>query len=190
MPKFKSWPELRPKHHPSAVLPPVVHLYSVLAAWGEVAPVCQLPSIWAFTPRRGWVWNGRKLPGRAAGFCHWCKTEQRQFVAVDNERLVASAPREQPTVWRRRGLSRGHSMLVRNEEIIVWAKGETLQWLSSALQCKMMLFSVRNRSACRWVACRLCLSVPQSSAVVGLTASVRFSSLILSYRTSLPGLFK
>lgn len=60
-------------------------------------------------------------------FGHQCETVQKQFVAVDNDRLVRSATRAKLAVRRERmPLQRTLQAVVWREEITGWTKGRRL----------------------------------------------------------------
>lgn len=99
-----------------------------LGSWGEAAVVwasCQNipPSIWAIIRGKVGHQMGGNYQVERRGFARRGRRVQRQFVAVDNDRVARGAPRAQLTVRRPRRPLQRTLTLVWREEIIGWTKG-------------------------------------------------------------------
>lgn len=99
-----------------------------LGSWGEAAVVwasCQNipPSIWAIIRGKVGHQMGGNYQVERRGFTRRGRRVQRQFVAVDNDRVARGATRAQLTVRRPRRPLQRTLTLVWREEIIGWTKG-------------------------------------------------------------------
>lgn len=99
-----------------------------LGSWGEAAVVwasCQNipPSIWAIIRGKVGHQMGGNYQVERRGFARRGRRVQRQFVAVDNDRVARGATRAQLTVRRPRRPLQRTLTLVWREEIIGWTKG-------------------------------------------------------------------
>lgn len=99
-----------------------------LGSWGEAAVVwasCQNipPSIRAIIRGKVGHQMGGNYQVERRGFARRGRRVQRQFVAVDNDRVARGAPRAQLTVRRPRRPLQRTLTLVWREEIIGWTKG-------------------------------------------------------------------